>query len=261
MAKYDKTKFYWLQIKADFYDDDAISWLEEQENGQLYTNFYLKLCLKSLKTDGLLIREVGNMLIPYDAKKLSEITRVGVDSVVVAMELLQKIGLVEVLENGTLYLTEVQNMIGSQSKSSFKKQQQRALKTGGVDNCPPSVYRVSPKCPPKIEIEKEIELDIEIEKEKEYTPTPKPAKQKHPIYKHVLLTDDEYKRLQADFSDIEDRIQNLDDYIETKKAKYYNHNLVIRKWAKSDNQAKPKGKQTTSQKSDDVLRRMFDANK
>lgn len=32
MANYDKeTKFYWLQLKEDFFEDDAIEWLEEQQ--------------------------------------------------------------------------------------------------------------------------------------------------------------------------------------------------------------------------------------
>ena len=66
MSKYEKDrKFYWLQLKEDFFDEDAISWIEEQENGEKYSLFYLKLCLKSLKTKGILIRQVGNMLVPY----------------------------------------------------------------------------------------------------------------------------------------------------------------------------------------------------
>ena len=50
MAVYDKeTKFYWLQLKEDFFDEDAIQWLEEQQpNGKEYAYFYLKLCVKSL---------------------------------------------------------------------------------------------------------------------------------------------------------------------------------------------------------------------
>ena len=57
MSAYDKTKFYWLQLKEDFFDDDAISWLEEQQpKGKEYALFYLKLCLKSLKTNGILIK-------------------------------------------------------------------------------------------------------------------------------------------------------------------------------------------------------------
>ena len=166
MAKYDKeTKFYWLQLKEDFFEEDSIEWLEEQENGHKYSLFYLKLCLKSLKTNGILIRKVGNMLVPYDNKKIAEMTRTPVDTVIVAMELLKGIGLIQILENGELYITQLENMIGSQSKSALKKQQQRQLKQqllleGGqeVDICPPKI---------EIELEQEIkDKDIEIKKEK-----------------------------------------------------------------------------------------------
>lgn len=130
MAKYDKdTKFYWLQLKEDFFEDDAIEWLEEQEpNGRDYAYFYLKLCLKSLKSNGILIREVGNILIPYDNKKLAELTKMDFDTVTVAMELLKQIGLVQILDNGEIYITQLENLIGSVSKSALKKQQQRAIK-------------------------------------------------------------------------------------------------------------------------------------
>lgn len=160
MAKYDKTKFYWLQLREDFFDEDAIDWLEEQPNGEKYSLFYLKLCLKSLKTNGVLIRRVGNMLVPYDHVKLGELTKTDADTVMVAMNLLLQIGLVQKLENGELYLTQVEHMIGSQSKSAFKKQQQRLtnkkleLIEGG---------QMSTDCPPKIEIEEEKELEEEKE--------------------------------------------------------------------------------------------------
>ena len=149
MAKYNDTKFYWLQLKEDFFEDDAINWLEEQQpNGRDYAYFYLKLCLKSLKTNGVLIRQVGNVLIPYDNKKLAELTRMDFDTVTVAMELLKQIGLVEILEGGEIYINQLENLIGSQSVGAFKKQQQRMLKNevGG---------QMSSICPPKIE--KEIE--------------------------------------------------------------------------------------------------------
>ncbi|MDY5645495.1 MAG: phage replisome organizer N-terminal domain-containing protein [Candidatus Onthovivens sp.] len=166
MSKYDKSKFYWLQLKEDFFDEDAINWLEEQPNGKEYSLFYLKLCLKSLKTNGVLIRKVGNMLIPYDHVKLGELTKTNPDTVVVAMKLLIQIGLVEVLDNGEFFLTQVADMIGSQSRGAFKKEQQIAnrnstkLLKGGTE---------VEKIPPKIDIEKDIELDkeIEIDKDKE----------------------------------------------------------------------------------------------
>ena len=160
MAKYDATKFYWLQLREDFFDEDAIDWLEEQPNGKEYSLFYLKLCVKSLRTNGVLIRRVGNMLLPYDHVKLGELTKTSPDTVIVAMNLLLQIGLVERLENGELYLTQVENMIGSQSKGAFKKQQQIARRNVNLIEGGARVEKI----PPDIDIEKEIEIDIDKEK-------------------------------------------------------------------------------------------------
>ena len=141
MANYDKeTKFYWLQLKEDFFENDAIEWLEEQKpNGRDYAYFYLKLCLKSLKSNGILIRKVGNVLIPYDNQKLAELTKMDFDTVTVAMELLKKIGLVSVLESGEIYISQLDNLIGSKSLGALKKQQQRMLNGQKVDKCPPKI--------------------------------------------------------------------------------------------------------------------------
>lgn len=128
MANYDKeTKYYWLQLKEDFFEEDSIDWLESQENGKEYALFYLKLCLKSLKTNGILVRNVGKMIVPYNNEKLAEVTKTKLDTVIVAMELLKGIGLIEVLDNGELYMTQIEGMIGTQSKGAFKKQQQRMI--------------------------------------------------------------------------------------------------------------------------------------
>lgn len=141
MSKYDKeSKFFWLQLKEDFFDDDAIQWLEEQKpNGRDYAYFYLKLCLKSLRTNGILIRNVGEILIPYDNKKLAELTKIDFDTVTVAMELLKKIGLVKILENGEIYINQIEKLIGAKSVGAFKKQQQRLLGGQKVDICPPDI--------------------------------------------------------------------------------------------------------------------------
>lgn len=152
MSKYDKdTRFYWLQLKEDFFENDAIEWLEDQKpNGRDYAYFYLKLCLKSLKSNGILIRKVGTILVPYDNRKLAELTKMDFDTVTVAMELLKKIGLIKILENGEIYINQLEQLIGSKSIGAFKKQQQRTL--GG---------QVADICPPKIESESELELDID----------------------------------------------------------------------------------------------------
>lgn len=220
MAKYDKeTKFYWLQLKEDFFDDDAIEWLEEQENGHRYSLFYLKLCLKSLKSNGVLIRKVGNMLVPYDNKKLADLTKTSIDTVIVAMELLKGIGLVQVLEGGELYITQLENMIGSASKGALKKQQQRALQKEKQQYLEDSGQK-GDNCPPKIEIESR---DKNKDKDK--------VKNIYGEYKNVKLTEKELQSLKSSYGDLTDElITYLDEYIEMKGYKAKSHYLCIKKW-------------------------------
>ena len=168
MAK-DK-KYYWLKLKEDFFEEDTISWIEEQENGKEYCLFYLKLCLKSLKTNGMLVRNVGTMLVPYDAKQLAKITNTDIDTVRVAMELFTKIGLVEILENGEIYLTQLENMVGSETKwAEYKRKQKENSKLENVQYKLENVQDASNGSPKKVqtEIEQEIETETEIDIEKE----------------------------------------------------------------------------------------------
>lgn len=223
MSKYNKdTKFFWLQLKEDFFDDDAIQWLEEQKpNGRDYAYFYLKLCLKSLRTNGILIRNVGEILIPYDNEKLAELTKMDFDTVVVAMDLLKNIGLVKILENGEIYMNQIEKMIGAKSIGAFKKQQQRLLRGQEADICPP-----------EIEIKKEI--DIEIEKERELKPG-RAAPAAYGRYKNVILTDTELSELKAELPDKwEYYIDRLSGYIASTGRKYKNHAATIRRWAADD---------------------------
>lgn len=167
-------KYYWLKLKEDFFEDDTIEWIEDQPNGEKYSLFYLKLCLKSLKTNGILIRNVGEMLIPYDVKKLAEATRTDVDTVRVAMDLFKNIGLIQILENGEIYLSQLKNMVGSEtSKAQLmrnkrerdKQKQLEAPKNEDGNN----VTKALPNCYTEIEIEKEKEKEKDIEIEKELT--------------------------------------------------------------------------------------------
>ena len=58
-------------------------------------------------------------------------------------------------------------------------------------------------------------------------------KHKYGEYKNVLLTDDEYNRLNNDYSNCDELIKYLDEYIEMKGYKAKSHNLAIRKWVVS----------------------------
>lgn len=63
----------------------------------------------------------------------------------------------------------------------------------------------------------------------------KPQKHRYGRYNNVLLTDEEYSTLQAEFpSDYSDRIERLSEYIESKGEKYKSHLATIRNWARRD---------------------------
>jgi len=117
-----------MKLREDFFDDDAIEWLEDQPKGKEYALFYLKLCLKSLKTNGLLIRSVGTILVPYDTKKLADITKTDYDTAIVAMELLKNIGLIEIMESGEICLPRMEEMIGSETDKAVLMRKIRAQK-------------------------------------------------------------------------------------------------------------------------------------
>lgn len=233
----DNKKYYYLKLKENFFDSDELIMLESQPDGHLYSNILLKLYLRSLKNDGKLM---FNDRIPYNAEILAKVTRHNVAVVEKALFLFEELGLIEKLDNGAIYMLDIQNFIGKSSneadrirdyRSRINKEKQNLL--DGSTN----VVQMYDKSTPKIELEKELDLDIELDIKKDNsTPAPskskkiKPQKHKHGEYKHVLLTDDEFERLKKDFDFYDELIKKLDEYIETSGKKYKNHNLVLRGW-------------------------------
>ena len=177
-------RYYWLKLKNDFFEGDEINWLEEQENGAVYILFYLKLCLRSLRSDGVLMRRVGKMEIPYDTKKLAEITGTPLPAAETAMALLTSAGLVEVQENGALFMPQMEDMTGSETekaavmrkhRNSREEQKSDAKDPGGniEGTMLPGASNIVGTMLPETdhivdtEIEKELESELESETEPE----------------------------------------------------------------------------------------------
>ena len=192
----DNRKYYYLKLKESYFDDDAIVLLESMQDGVIYSNILLKLYLKSLKNGGKLQLDEN---IPYTAQMIATITRQQVGTVERALKIFMKLGLVEPLPSGALYMSNIELLIGQSSTEGERKrrarlalQEQKALPQTGADKCPP--YRAD-ICPPEIEIEKEI--DIEIEKERELE-TGHPAPAAYGRYHNVILSDTELDGLKTE---------------------------------------------------------------
>lgn len=93
-------RHHWLKLDENFFEDDTIKFIEEQEEGERYIIFYLKLCLKAVNKHGKLIAPNRGDLDFYDIKKLSDLTNMPMDTVAQAMKLFSRIGLIELTDNG-----------------------------------------------------------------------------------------------------------------------------------------------------------------
>nr|DAT45073.1 MAG TPA: DnaD like replication protein [Caudoviricetes sp.] len=160
----DNKKYYYLRLKDNFFDGDELKILESMKDGYLYSNILLKLYLRSLKNDGKL---VVNDRIPYNAEMLASVTGHQVGTIKQALSMFKELGLIEILENGAIYMLDIQNFIGKGSteadrqrlydrRISDERKQKKLTQSRNLEE-------ILEKSTPEIEIE--LEKDIEIEKE------------------------------------------------------------------------------------------------
>ena len=243
----DNRKYYYLKLKENYFDEDSIVLLENMQDGVLYSNILLKLYLKSLKNGGKLQLDEH---IPYTSQMIATITRQQVGTVERALQIFLKLGLVEPLENGTLYMSTIELLIGQSSTEGARKRRARLeLQTKkALPECAGNMGgqmsgSIVDICPPEIEIERELEIEIEkeIEREKDYGQTAPAAYGK---YHNVFLTKQEHDELEADFpAEYGEYIERLSQYTASSGKKYQSHAATIRYWITTDRKkaAKKKG--------------------
>ena len=164
----DNKKYYYLRLKDNFFDSDELKILESMKDGYLYSNILLKLYLRSLKNDGKL---VVNDRIPYNAEMLASVTGHQIGTVKQALSIFKDLGLIDVLENGAIYMLDIQNFIGRGSSEADRKREYRQRIETDRTNVLTNVRQISDKTPPEIEIEIEKELEIELDSSAKSTTT------------------------------------------------------------------------------------------
>lgn len=159
-------KYYWLKLKRDFFKRHDIRIVEELPNGKEYLLFYLKLLVESIDHEGALR---FSDTVPYNEQMLAVITNTNIDIVRASMKLFTELKMMEVLDDATIYMAEVNTMIGSavdndganRVRRFREKKKQEALPsvTGALQNVTQSVTKDNES--------KSIEKDIELDREKE----------------------------------------------------------------------------------------------
>jgi len=154
----DNLKYYYIKVKENYYDSDEMILLESMQDGYIYSNILMKLHLRSLRNGGKLML---NDKIPYNDQMLASVTRHTIGNIRQALEIFQNLGLIEVLKNGAIFMTDIQNLIGRSSTEADRKREYRAkidaekksLKSPKRITSNDIKGQMSDKNPPKIKIE------------------------------------------------------------------------------------------------------------
>ena len=105
--------------------------------------------------------------LPYNENMLSIITNTNTDIVRAALQVFQQLNMVEILDDNTIFMTEVNNLIGSETAAAERQRRSRAARLESKNAVCDNVTTLSQDC--HIDKDKEKNKDKDIEKDKEKT--------------------------------------------------------------------------------------------
>ena len=185
-----QNNFYWLKLKKDFFKRHDIKIIEAMPNGKDYILFYLKLLVES-------VDHVGNLrfseTIPYDEGMLSIITNTNIDITRSAMEIFIRLKMIEVLNDKTIYMSEVEKMVGSETYWAEKKRLQRSKRPLKIGQCPNNVLDVSKMSNVELDIELDIEKERDIPEEIPFSEESNEMKLSKYLFGYILKSDPKKK--------------------------------------------------------------------
>ena len=226
----DDKKYFWLKLKRDFFKRHDIRIIESMPNGKDYILFYLKLLCESVDHDGNLRFSDS---IPYSEDMLSTITNTNIDIVRSAIKVFTELNMMEILDDGTYFMNEVNKMIGCETEWAVRKREYRERKKieeniligQGQDNVRP----LSDKS-------KSIDIDKDIDIYKENIINNNNTKEKNEIYQKIVnfwnekginkrnkINDDLKKAIDKALKEysVEDIEKSIDHYKEVLDSNYF----------------------------------------
>lgn len=160
----DNKHYYYIKLKADYFDSDELIVLESMPDGHKYSNILLKFMLRSLKNEGKLM---FNNKIPFNPIMLSQVTRHSVGEIEKAVQIFESLNLIEILDNGAIYINDIQNFIGKSSTEADRKRDYR----NRINNDKKILGHLSEECPdinpPELELELKLKKELKLENKKD----------------------------------------------------------------------------------------------
>lgn len=235
----------WIKITTDVFDDEKILLIESLPEADAIIVIWFKLLCLAGKQNNSGVFVMGNR-IPYTDKMLATIFRRKETTVQLALQTFEQFGMIELVDGVITIpnwekhqnIDQLEKMKEQTRKRVSKhREKQKVLTSNVTSNATSNVTVTECNATDKIREEKNREDKI-IDKNNNI------IRHKYGEYENVLLSDDEFSKLQAEFpEDYEKRIESLSSYIASTGKSYKNHLATIRNWAKKE-QDKPK---TTNQ--------------
>ncbi len=171
----DNKRYYYLKLKENFFDRAEIKTIEGMQSGYEYICIIQKMYLRSLSREGKLML---TDTIPYDLQTLSSVLGHKQNAIKMAIEIFSKLNLCEILDDKSIYMTEIQNFIGESSTEADRIREYRLKINENKQKLLSSDVQMYDKCTPELELELELEkkkekISFSRENEQEFIPTSK----------------------------------------------------------------------------------------
>lgn len=237
----------WIKLTTDMFDNRKIKHLRRLPDGNNIVLLWIMLLTMAGRCNaGGMIFLTEN--IPYTTKMLADELGFEENTVILGIEVLDQLNMI-VSNNGFFTVAgweEYQNTdklseMREQNRLRKQKQREKEKLLGDMSrDCHVTVTQCH-----ATDIDKEKDKELEVEKELSNSTPTAPKKHKYGEHKNVLLTDEEYAKLQERFpTDYEAKIETFSEAIARKGYKYKSHYLAILDWARRD--AKKAPQQTAS---------------
>ena len=159
-------RLFWIKLPFDFYDRPEILYIQAQEHGYEIIAMFHRLIMQAAEKDGYLRFSESE---PFTADTLSIVLRTPKNVVESALVLLSRFQLIDIFDNGTIRINDIEEYILSESIWAEKKRKQRSRTCEGQsgDNVGDNVLKVSEtmsgtmsgQCPIDIDIDTDIDID------------------------------------------------------------------------------------------------------
>ena len=252
----------WIKITTDIFENRKIRQIESLPDGDAIIVIWLKLLTLAgnINDQGLIY---FTQEIPYTEEMMATQFNRPLSTVKLALKVFVEFGMIDIVDD----ILKISNWEKYQSVDKLERireqnrkrvakhrEKQKMLEVRkisenaqGVTECNVTSNVTVTQCN-ATEEEEDKDKDIDKEKYKKKNAkatatadascsTPKKIKNKHGEYNNVLLTDDEFEKLAAEFPDLNERIDNLSGYIASTGKAYKSHYATIRNWARKEKEA------------------------